>query len=143
MAAQLSDKLTSGDLWKRFLYMVLFAIAYAVAKLVFTVVVIFQFLAILFTGHATEPLLKFGNNLSLYFAQLIRFQTFNTEEKPVPFSDWLDEEIGPNIWVDGDEDSLEEVVEDSAVDESRAEEEAPEESSEDNNTPEGEDKQES
>jgi len=143
MATQLSDKLTSGDLWKRFLYMVLFAIAYAVAKLVFTVVVIFQFLAILFTGHATEPLLKFGNSLSFYFAQLIRFQTFNTEDKPFPFSDWPDEEIGPNRWVEGDEDSLEEVVEDSVADESHAEEETPEETSEDNNTPEGEDKQES
>ena len=103
----LKARLTSRDLWMRLIYMILFAIAYSVAKLLMTVAVVFQFLFILITGGANEPLLRFGQNLTRYIADIIRFQTFNTEEKPFPFAEWPDEDPGGERWRETGETSLE------------------------------------
>lgn len=98
MDPALKARLTSRDLWMRLLYMLLFAIAYGVAELVMTVAVIFQFVFILLTGSANEPLLRLGQNLTRYIADIIRFQTFNTEHKPFPFDDWPEETPGGERW---------------------------------------------
>lgn len=109
MDVELKARLTSGDVWMRALYMIFFAIAYSVAELLITLTVIFQFLAILFTGSANTPLLQFGRNLSEYVFQIIQFETFNSETKPFPLSDWPDEEPSGEQWqgpeVDASDDS--------------------------------------
>ena len=92
------QRLTSTDIWTRALYMVLFAIAYAVTRFILGFLVVFQFLVVLITGQANEPLLKFGTNLSTYVYQLLQFQTFNSEEHPFPFAPWPDDEPGDNRW---------------------------------------------
>jgi hypothetical protein len=99
MDETLKHRLTSGEFWTRALYMILFGIAYSVAEIVLTLVVIFQFFAALFTSRVNEPLLKLGQNLSRYIYQIIRFETFNTEEKPFPFSDWPDEAPTSDYWL--------------------------------------------
>jgi len=103
MDPMLKARLTSRDLWVRLIYMILFAIAYSVAKLLMVVTVIFQFLFILLTGGANEPLLRFGQNLTCYIAAIIRFQTFNSEDQPFPFADWPDEPAGGERWREPDE----------------------------------------
>ena len=100
MEEELKQRLSSGDIWMRALYMILFAIAYSIAEFVITFRVIFQFLAILFTRHANEPLLKLGKSLSTYVWQVLQFQTFNSETKPFPFSAWPEEEVGDNQWLE-------------------------------------------
>ena len=100
MEEELKARLTSKDIWIRLLYMLFFTIAYAVTETIVTLVVIFQFFAILFTSHANEPLLRLGNNLGIYIRQILRFVTFNTESRPFPFSDWPDEEHGGDRWLD-------------------------------------------
>ena len=63
------------------------------------VVVVVQFLLVLFTGRVNWRLLQFGNNLSAYFYALLRFQTFNTEVRPFPFADWPNETVeDDNPW---------------------------------------------
>ena len=99
MEKQMKDRLTSRDVWVRALYMVFFVVAYGVAELVLSLVVLFQFGTILITGSANEPLLRFGHNLSQYVYQILQFQTFNTEDKAFPFSDWPDEAPGDNRWL--------------------------------------------
>jgi hypothetical protein len=81
--------------------------------------VIFQFLAVLVTGRANEPLLQFGKNLSVYILEILEFQTFNTELRPFPFSPWPDEEPGGDEWVDGAffDDSVDDAVDDEIVEE--------------------------
>ncbi len=74
--------------WLRGLFMLLFAVAYAIAELLLFVTAVFQFLALLVTGKTVERLLIFGENLSRYFYQIVRYLTFNTEERPFPFRDW-------------------------------------------------------
>jgi len=94
MRARLSDT----SLWMRGLYMLLFVIAYNVAEVLLTVVVIFQFVATLITGQPNEPLQRFGRNLSTYFYQIINFLTFNDEVRPYPFADWPDEPMTDSLW---------------------------------------------
>ncbi len=104
MDEQIRSRLTSSDVWVRGLYMIFFAIAWGLSELLLTVTVIFQFLAVLFTGSANQPLLRFGQNLSRYHYQIARFVSFNTEEKPFPFTDWPDEEPGGERWQDAESD---------------------------------------
>jgi Domain of unknown function (DUF4389) len=105
------QRLIRSKIWIRGLYMLIFVIAYSIAKLIIVFLVIFQFLAILFTGRANEPLLQFGKNLSVYFLEILEFQTFNTELRPFPFSPWPDEEPGGEEWLDEtDSDTDDEVV---------------------------------
>ncbi len=74
--------------WLRGFFMLLFAVAYGIAELLLLVTAVFQFLYLLVTGKTVERLLIFGENLGRYFYQIIRYLTFNTEERPFPFSDW-------------------------------------------------------
>lgn len=105
MDVELKARLTSGDVWMRALYMIFFAIAYGVAELLIVLTVVFQFLAILFTGSANAPLLRFGRNLSEYVFQIIQFETFNSEAKPFPLSDWPDEEPDGEQWQGAEADA--------------------------------------
>ena len=98
MDDQIKERLTRRSVWIRALFMVFFAIAYAIAELVVGAVVIVQFFIVLFTGGANEQLLRFGNNLSAYVYRILRYQTFNTESQPFPFSDWPDETVADNPW---------------------------------------------
>lgn len=84
--------------WKRALHMVLFAIAYSIAELILAVVILVQFVTILFTGRASEPLLRFGNGLATYVRQILRFLTYNTETMPFPFADWPEEAAEGDRW---------------------------------------------
>ena len=99
MEDQVRHHLTSPNIWMRFLYMVLFAIAYSIAEFVIVCIAIFQFFAALITGRVNEPLLRFGNNLSTYVYQIFRYQTFNSEVRPFPFTDWPDEPQTENDWL--------------------------------------------
>ena len=122
------ERLIRSDIWVRALYMVLFAIAFGLTRVIIVFVVIFQFLAILFTGRANEPLLQFGKNLSVFILEILEFQTFNSELRPFPISPWPDEEPGGEEWVDGSffddtvEDEIPEVEEVPAVAEEKVEE---------------------
>jgi len=77
------------SIWIRLLYMALFAILYSVAEVVIVAVVVYQFLNILLTrGNKDEKVANLGLQLSSYVYQILQFQTFNTESKPYPMSDW-------------------------------------------------------
>ncbi len=82
------ERLKNPAYWKRILYMVLFFILYTVAETVLTVVVLFQVIANLFSGKSNDRLLVFGKQLSRYLYSILLYFTYNTEERPFPFSDW-------------------------------------------------------
>jgi hypothetical protein len=72
----------------RFIFMVLFVVVYKLLDVVLLLVVAVQFLFHLFTDNDNETLRQFGDGLSCYYYQIYRYLTYNTEEKPFPFSDW-------------------------------------------------------
>lgn len=74
--------------WIRGLFMLLFMTLFNVAAVVVGAVAVLQFAWKLIAGATNPRLLRFGEDLGRYFYQIMRFLTFNTEEKPFPFADW-------------------------------------------------------
>jgi hypothetical protein len=72
----------------RILWMVLFVLVWQVAETVLAVVVLAQLVYRLFNGAPSLGMMSFGDSLSQYLAQIGRFGTFNTDQKPWPFADW-------------------------------------------------------
>ena len=81
----------SGTIWKRGLYMLLFAFLLGIAKFVTFAVVMLQFVLIVLNNTPNAHLLVFGKSLSRYTYQVMIFLTFNSEEQPYPFSEWPSE----------------------------------------------------
>ena len=98
-------RLTRRSIWTRAVFMLIFLVAYSVAEVVLGIVVIIQFLMVLFTGTANANLLRLGNNLSTYIAEVLRFMSFNTETQGFPFGDWPDEAVAEdNVWLQDPDD---------------------------------------
>ncbi|WP_285962052.1 DUF4389 domain-containing protein [Pseudomonas tohonis] len=72
----------------RVLWMLIFVVVWQLAEIVLCVVVLAQLGYRAFYGAPSGGLMGFGDSLSQYLAQIGRFGTFNTEEKPWPFADW-------------------------------------------------------
>ena len=62
--------------------------------MVLSVLVVLQFLFVLLTTETNKELRNLGSGLSTYVYQCLRFLTFNSEDKPYPFSDWPDDTLG-------------------------------------------------
>ena len=67
---------------------ILFVIAFGVAQMVLNTIAIVQFLWLLFTRKPNNPLVRFGNSLSIWLADVARFQTCATDERPFPWRPW-------------------------------------------------------
>ncbi len=74
------------DTWLRFVYLVVFGFAFYLSIILTFATSIFQFLAKLFGGQSFAGLSVFGDNLATYQAQVTRFLTFSSDEKPFPFA---------------------------------------------------------
>lgn len=86
--APVKDNLSRQSTWLRLVYMLVLAIAWAVTEVIFVAVVVLQFLSTLFSGRPLEHLTSFGRSLALYMAQIVRFETFVTEDLAFPFAAW-------------------------------------------------------
>jgi len=78
----------SRDVWKRGLFMLLFAIAFGIGQIVLNAIAVVQFLWLLFTREPNRRLSQFGLSLSKWLAEVAQFQCCATEEKPFPWRDW-------------------------------------------------------
>lgn len=74
--------------WLRLLYLILFAVIFNIAELVFFVVVIIQFICKVATGQVNDRLRAFGHNLAVYARDIIDYMTFYNDRKPFPFRAW-------------------------------------------------------
>ncbi|MDX1455644.1 MAG: DUF4389 domain-containing protein [Gammaproteobacteria bacterium] len=85
---ELKENLKSQDTWLRLVFIVLYGAILWATSVVLGLVVVFQFLMMLFTRHTQESLVSFGASLAEFVRQIVAYLTFNTEEKPFPFGDW-------------------------------------------------------
>lgn len=83
-----------GETWIRGLFMLFFALCYSIAEILLLFISVFQFIMTLVTGSTHARVLGLGKNLSDYVYQIYLFLTFNSEEKPFPFSPWPGETSG-------------------------------------------------
>lgn len=79
----------SRSTWLRLFFMVVVTLLYAVSCVVMGAVVVVQFFWVLFTAKSNVKLQELGESLATYTYQVIRYLSFNTEERPFPFdADW-------------------------------------------------------
>ena len=72
----------------RVFWMLVFLLVWQVAQLVLGGLVLVQLIYRLVYGAPNAGLMNFGDSLSLYLAQIGRFGSFHTEQKPWPFAGW-------------------------------------------------------
>ena len=84
----LKQHVATRQTWTRGLFMLLFAVVFWIAELLLLATAVFQFGFVLFTGRRNERLLAFGESLSRLFYQVVGYLTFNSDDRPFPFSDW-------------------------------------------------------
>jgi hypothetical protein len=82
------ERRATATIWKRGLYMLLFALLYSVAEVVLAAVVVVQFGYRVINEVNHPRLLTFGAALSRYLYQVFRFLSFNSERLPFPFDEW-------------------------------------------------------
>lgn len=87
-ANDIKEHVKDTNVWVRLVFMVIFAALYWVAEIVLAIVVVFQFLCVLFTGKKNEKVLTLGAQLSAYAYQIFRYLTYNSEVQPFPMGDW-------------------------------------------------------
>ncbi len=91
MSGDIKENVTRRSIWLRLGFMIILSVAFSLAEVVASAVIVFQFLASLFTGRTNDQLTRLGRNLARYLQQITVYMTFATEEKPFPFSPWPDE----------------------------------------------------
>ncbi|WP_017902709.1 DUF4389 domain-containing protein [Pseudomonas asplenii] len=72
----------------RVLWMLVFLLVWQVAQFILGAVVLIQLAYRLFYGAPSGNLMNFGDSLSQFLAQIGRFGTFHSDQKPWPFADW-------------------------------------------------------
>lgn len=76
------------SIWMRGLFMLLFAVIYSIAEILVVLVAVFQFFCVVITGEKNERVLDLGRSLGLFILEILRFEMFDTERMPFPFSPW-------------------------------------------------------
>ncbi len=82
---RIEKNLKSRTTWLRLLFMCIYGLLASLASMVAGVVVVLGFLMVLFTGEVNRELRQLGQGIASYLFQIIRYLTFNTDEKPFPF----------------------------------------------------------
>jgi len=83
-----ADKPTTRDVWVRGLFMLLFMFGFGFGVWVLNFVAIVQFIWLLFARERNQLLAHFGSTLSAWLAEVGRFLTGATEDKPFPWTLW-------------------------------------------------------
>ena len=102
MDKKTTDNLKEESTWLRLVFISLYTILLSITQCVIGVVVVVQFLSKLFTGKVVEQGTIFGQNLSTYVYEIIRFLTFKSDEMPWPINPWPS---GPPLDDPGNEQS--------------------------------------
>ncbi len=89
------QNLKNTAFWRRLLFMVIFGIAYTIAEFAVWAAILFLIFFNLFTGGSNERAVIFGKQMSTYIYHILLYLTYNSEERPFPFSDWPSPEGAP------------------------------------------------
>jgi hypothetical protein len=79
---------TEMRLWIRFVYMLILTVAWVIAEIVLFSAAILQLLFKAFTGKRIEHITDFGEDLASYMAQIVRFETFVSDDPAFPLAPW-------------------------------------------------------
>ncbi len=85
----IEENIKSRSTWLRALFMVAFYVIGTVVTAVLSVVIVLAFFWVLLTGEKNGQLQQAGQVIAAYLYEIVRYLTFNTEEKPFPFGNDL------------------------------------------------------
>ena len=89
METQAPDgKATTRDVLMRGLFMLLFIIGFTAGQWLLNLLTIVQFLWLLIAREPNQLIASFGGSLAAWLAEVGRFLTCATEEKPFPWKSW-------------------------------------------------------
>ncbi len=78
----------NSEIFSRIFYTVLFAFIGWMSLWVFAFVVLIQFGFLLITGQVNKNLKGFNQEVGLFIYDMIKYLSFQTNQKPFPFRDW-------------------------------------------------------
>ena len=88
-SGKMEENLKSRTTWLRLLFMFIYGLIISLTGMVGTVIVVLGFFWVLFTGKVNRELRQIGQAIATYIFEMIRYMTFNTDDKPFPFGDEL------------------------------------------------------
>mgnify|MGYP000356329930 CR=1 FL=1 len=74
--------------WTRVLFVALFWLVFYFSQFVVAVIVVAQCAFTMITGKPNPQLLAFGDSMSQYIHEILRFVTFNSDRRPFPFEEF-------------------------------------------------------
>ena len=88
MDVSLKNRLLSKDHWLRLLFMIVFAAVNYFVQFVIWIIAAIQIILTFVLGSPNQNLVRFGQGISDFSYHILKFLTYNAEEKPYPFSPW-------------------------------------------------------
>lgn len=88
MTGELKRNVRRRETWQRLLFILLFGFIYTVAEIVVAATIVLQFGFELFTAARNRNLLELGASLSRYVYEILRYVTYNSDQRPFPFAPW-------------------------------------------------------
>ena len=95
MSDDIVENLKQPSQWLRIGFMLALAIALYVASVILTLLTLAQAVFSLLTGSDNVNLRALGRDLATYVKQILDFLTYNSENKPFPFSDYPNGDAPP------------------------------------------------
>lgn len=80
----IEENLKSRATWLRLAFMLISVMLLGVTSMVGSLIVVLGFFWVLINGEANRQMQQVGQSIAAYIYELIRYLTFNTEEKPFP-----------------------------------------------------------
>lgn len=79
------DNHISTNPFVRLMFMIIFFALFGLVRFLVWILVVFQFLTHLFTGRVNVHIRYWGEALSKWIYDMLRFMTYSTERMPFPF----------------------------------------------------------
>jgi len=87
----IKDNAKNIDTWLRGLFILIFGVIFYFLYGLIWLLVIFQFVTKVITGELNSNLEKFSTKMTCYAMQILNYITFQSEERPFPFSPFPDD----------------------------------------------------
>lgn len=84
---EIKENVKDVNRWIRGFFMLLFVVVQWFIKVLADLIALFQFVNNLLTGGSNERLCQWGAVLAEYSRDVVRYLTYNTEQRPFPFTD--------------------------------------------------------
>lgn len=82
------DNVKNPDTWLRGLFILVFGVILYFAVILVWLVAVFQFVTKLLTGDLNRQVADFNGGLLRYISLILGYITFQSDDKPFPFSPW-------------------------------------------------------